>query len=201
MGAGDIQSSLCTTTSRRTARIRKAVTHLFARDSVKLQTLPLGGRPNYRSDSTGSTHIQKPEPALFHLPNAHTGWRRGILYCISTALLVLLCALAFMGWASARAMQSAGIPVLYRGDCKRSKNMSTAAHVVINALSTLLLGASNYCMHVASAPSRRDVDSMHSRKKVLDIGLNSVSNIFKLSWDRRIVWCLLGLSSIPLHLM
>lgn len=84
---------------------------------------------------------------------------------------------------------------------RRPKNISTAAHVAINALSTLLLGASNYCMHIVSAPSRRDIDKMHSRKKVLDIGLNSISNTFKLGWSRRAVWILLGLSSIPLHLM
>jgi hypothetical protein len=79
--------------------------------------------------------------------------------------------------------------------------MLTSTHVVINALSTLLLGASNYCMHIVSAPSRRDIDKMHARKKVLDIGLNSVSNTFKLGWNRRVVWVLLELSSIPLHLM
>ena len=56
-------------------------------------------------------------------------------------------------------------------------------------------------MHIVSAPSRRDIDKMHSRKKVLDIGLNSISNTFKLGWSRRAVWILLGLSSIPLHLM
>lgn len=36
---------------------------------------------------------------------------------------------------------------------------------------------------------------------MLDIGLNSISNTFKLGWSRRAVWILLGLSSIPLHLM
>jgi hypothetical protein len=56
-------------------------------------------------------------------------------------------------------------------------------------------------MHIVSAPSRRDIDKMHARKKVLDIGLNSVSNTFKLDWNRSVVWVLLGLSSIPLHLM
>lgn len=93
------------------------------------------------------------------------------------------------------------LAVLFRGDCKTSKEISTIAHVAINALSTLLLGASNYCMHIASAPSRHDVDKFHLKKKALDIGLNSVSNVSKLGWNRRFVWCILGLSSIPLHLM
>lgn len=61
------------------------------------------------------------------------------------------------------------------------RNMSTAAHVAINALSTLLLEASNYCMHILTASSRRDIDRMHSAKKVLDICLNSVSNMFNLA--------------------
>lgn len=106
-----------------------------------------------------------------------------------------------MGWVSTQSKQSAGIAVLYRGGCNQSKNISSAAHVAINVLSTLLLGASNYCMHILSAPSRRNINKMHSAKKVLDIGLNSVSNMFKLAWDRRVVWCLLGLSSLPLHLL
>jgi hypothetical protein len=166
-----------------------------------LQTVSLGGIPDYGNDSSDSDYIEKSDHAPATLSKRHTGWRRGIIYCIATACLVLLCVLAFTGWAAGLATESASIRVLYRGNCKTSKNMLTATHVAINALSTLLLGASNYCMHIVSAPSRRDIDKMHARKKVLDIGLNSVSNTFKLDWNRRVVWVLLGLSSIPLHLM
>jgi hypothetical protein len=166
-----------------------------------LQTVSLDGLPDYGNYSSDSDYIEKFDHAPATLSKRHTGWRRGIIYCIATACLVLLCVLAFIGWAVGLSTESAGIRVLYRGNCKTSKNMLTATHVAINALSTLLLGASNYCMHIVSAPSRRDVDKMHARKKVLDIGLNSVSNIFKLGWSRWVVWVLLGLSSIPLHLM
>lgn len=181
--------------------IWRTLAKFFCRDATELQTVSLGGLFDYRNDSSNSDYIEKSDHAPATIPKRHTGWRRGIIYCIATACLVLLCVLAFIGWAAGLSTESAGIRVLHRGNCKTSKNMLTSTHVVINALSTLLLGTSNYCMHIVSAPSRRDIDKMHARKKVLDIGLNSVSNTFKLGWNRRVVWVLLGLSSIPLHLM
>ncbi|KAH7405997.1 hypothetical protein DE146DRAFT_787173 [Phaeosphaeria sp. MPI-PUGE-AT-0046c] len=171
------------------------------KNDVALQTLQVAGPNEHHGDYPSAHALEKPDLSSSKPLGIHTGWRRGILYCICTALVVLAFSLVFMGWAMTRTMEGSNLPVLYRGNCKSSRNISTAAHVAINVLSTLLLGASNYCMHIASAPSRHDINMFHSKKRVLDIGLNSVSNMFKLGWDRRIVWCILGLSSIPLHLM
>lgn len=91
--------------------------------------------------SLGLHHDEILKSTVTNSLNAHTGWRRGILYCKITALLVLLCALAFIGWADGFPMESGGIRTIFMGSCKTSKNISTAVHVVINALSTLLLGA------------------------------------------------------------
>ncbi|KAH7132548.1 hypothetical protein B0J11DRAFT_230512 [Dendryphion nanum] len=129
------------------------------------------------------------------------GWRRGVIYCIATSLFVLSFTLTFVVWAATQHKTGSGIVLLFQGSCKKSKRMSIGFHLIINVLSTLLLSASNYCMHVVSAPSRQDIDRMHASKITMDIGLNSFGNILKLPWNRRILWALLGLSSIPLHLM
>jgi hypothetical protein len=73
--------------------------------------------------------------------------------------------------------------------------------LVINALSTILLAAGNYCMQLLSSPSRQEIDWHHARKRVLDIGLNSWSNVFKVAWPKGIAWCILAMTSIPLHLL
>ncbi|CAI6341145.1 unnamed protein product [Periconia digitata] len=132
---------------------------------------------------------------------SYSGWQKGIIYCIAAAMLVMLLTVSFLVWASTQSMLGAAVAIIFEGDCVEAKDLSTASHVVINILSTLLLGASNYCMHIACSPSRRDIDRMHARKKTLQIGINSVSNVFKLPWNRRIAWCILGLSSIPLYLI
>jgi hypothetical protein len=163
--------------------------------------VPVTGDHEYNGHYSDSGSLEGTGHSASKQPDFHTGWRRGILYCIATSLVVLAIALAFIGWAITKKTEGSGLLVLFRGDCKTSKNISTIAHISINALSTLLLSASNYCMHIASAPSRQDVDKFHLKKRVLDIGLNSVSNVFRLGWNRRIVWCVLALSSIPLHLM
>ena len=73
-------------------------------------------------------------------------------------------------------------------------------HMVINILSTSLLGASNYSMQCLSAPTRRDIDKAHSKRTWLDIGIPSYRNLAGISRLRLGLWCLLALSSIPLHL-
>lgn len=74
---------------------------------------------------------------------------------------------------------------------------------MINVLSTVLLSGSNYCMQVCSAPTRRDIDLAHSSAtaKWLDIGVPSLRNLKHISLRKRALWCLMGLSSLPLHLL
>jgi hypothetical protein len=73
--------------------------------------------------------------------------------------------------------------------------------LLINALSTILLSASNYTMQCLSAPTRSEVDDAHSTGKWLDIGVPSVRNLGRIARKRVILWWLLGASSLPLHLL
>ena len=79
--------------------------------------------------------------------------------------------------------------------------MSLWLHLAINVLSTLLLGASNYCMQCLTSPTREEVDRAHSRHIWLDIGIPSVRNLRRVSWYKIILWWLLAISGIPLHLL
>ncbi|KAF3005003.1 hypothetical protein E8E13_008650 [Curvularia kusanoi] len=85
-------------------------------------------------------------------------------------------------------------------DCDEARQMNTGLHLLINALSTILLGSSNYCMQCLSAPTRKEVDRAHAQRRSLDIGVLSVSNLLRINRKRAVMWAILGLTSIPLHL-
>ena len=94
-----------------------------------------------------------------------------------------------------------GLGTLQDGSCKRTAALTLWAHVAINILSTLLLGASNYSMQCLSSPTRSEINKAHGKGVWLDIGVPSVRNLRRLSIARVTLWWLLAISSIPLHLM
>lgn len=94
--------------------------------------------------------------------------------------------------------------ILFDGNCDRARKLNSGLHLLINVLSTVLLSSSNYCMQCLSAPTRKEVDDAHSKGKWLDIGVQSVHNlrmIYNTDRKRAVVWFLLGISSLPLHLL
>jgi hypothetical protein len=134
------------------------------------------------------------------------GWRFAILAHIGAASTVLILNLIFVIVGESRngfprIETNGGRRAIYRGSCETTKKLSIAVHLVINIFSTILLGASNYCMQCMSAPSRNEVDEAHASASWLHIGSPSIRNLFKISRQRVIIWLLLGLSSIPLHLL
>ena len=94
-----------------------------------------------------------------------------------------------------------GLGTLGAGEAGSMKNLGLSYHVLINILSTGLLTSSNYCMQILSAPSREKLDLAHARNTWLDIGIISFRIQAYLDRLRMILWCLLGLSSWPLHLL
>jgi hypothetical protein len=94
-----------------------------------------------------------------------------------------------------------GVVSMYEGSCSWVKNIDIGAHLLINVLSTLLLGASNLCMQLLAAPTRDEVDDAHESKRWLDIGVPSWRNLKSIRHTRRVIWFVLGLSSVPLHFM
>jgi hypothetical protein len=90
---------------------------------------------------------------------------------------------------------------LFTGDCVTANRLDSGLHVVINLLSSLLLGASNLCMQLLSAPTRAEIDKAHKRRIWLDIGIPSVKNLKYIAAKRKVVWIFLALASLPLHFL
>ena len=56
-------------------------------------------------------------------------------------------------------------------------------------------------MQILSAPTKKEIDGAHVKNRWLDIGVPSLRNLKAVATRKVIIWWLLGLSSIPLHLM
>lgn len=104
-------------------------------------------------------------------------------------------------WASVSFGLEGGIGTAYTGSCVVVDAWSFWLHILINALSSALLSASNYTMQCVTAPTRRECDLAHARGDWLDVGVPSVRNLVRISWQRRIMWALLALTSTPIHLL
>jgi hypothetical protein len=129
------------------------------------------------------------------------GWPAGALGCAILAFIALLINLAILFWTLKAFKLTHGIAQVFSGNCLQTEKINTWLHLGINAVSTMLLSSSNYCMQILSAPTRKDIDKAHARKKWLDIGIPSVRNLTNVAIKKTVLWWLLALSSIPLHLM
>lgn len=56
-------------------------------------------------------------------------------------------------------------------------------------------------MQVLVAPTRGELDRAHSKGDWMDVGVASIRNLFKISWNRTLLWGILALSSVPIHLL
>jgi hypothetical protein len=135
------------------------------------------------------------------LPAIDNSPRTSLLACAALSFFVLAINIGVIAWASTCPSSDDGTQILYRGSCSTTSKANITAHVLINILGTLLLGASNYSMQMAIAPSRADVDKAHKKRRALTIGVPSLRNFDSVSFPRRVCWVLLALSSIPLHLL
>jgi len=90
---------------------------------------------------------------------------------------------------------------IFRGDCQKASRLNSSIHVLINLLSSLLLSASNLCMQLLAAPTRKEVDQAHQKFVWLDIGIPSLRNVRHIAKKRQAVWWILALSSLPLHFL
>lgn len=89
---------------------------------------------------------------------------------------------------------------MFLGSCATAKKLNLWLHLLINILSTLLLGASNFCMQLLVAPTRHEVNKAHERAFWLDIGTSSVKNLRRIARKSMLTWLCLGFSSALLHL-
>lgn len=139
---------------------------------------------------------------MVRLNNTGTAnFKRGITFCLGLAIFIFCINLALTIWSCTGEATDEGTRVLQQGSCRSASRTNTAVHVLINALSAVLLAASNYCMQICIAPSRADIDKAHASRRWLSIGVPSLRNFNHVSPLRRACWALLCISSLPLHLI
>lgn len=127
------------------------------------------------------------------------GWRFGVLMCGVSALLVFTINLSSFIWSIVRhgLGRRDGMQTLFEGDCTTASKLNTGIHFLINALSTILLSSSNYCMQCLSAPTRKELDDAHSKGRWLDIGVMSTRNLRSIA-TKRVASLSTCCSSLPL---
>ncbi|KAJ5150526.1 uncharacterized protein N7500_010715 [Penicillium coprophilum] len=134
-------------------------------------------------------------------------WIKGVVLCsrivggvlaLNIILTVIAAGLAYSGDSE----ETFSFASLYTGKCSTSKNWTTGLHLLINILSTALLGASNYCMQCLAAPSREQVDKAHSQKTWIRIGVPNIMDLLRYqTGKRRILGSILLITSLPIHLI
>ncbi|KAL1629800.1 hypothetical protein SLS56_005196 [Neofusicoccum ribis] len=168
------------------------------------RSLPAGGffddsrsalvAPDERSETPSTGVVQRDASTRFP-----QGWRFGATFSATGAACVLLVNFTVAIWAYFKAgKRSDGY--IYEGNCGKVDRVSTGVHLLINVLSTLLLGSSNYIQQCLSAPTRREVDLAHLKGIWLEIGQPSLRNLRFVPRWKLLMWILLALSSLPLHL-
>lgn len=130
-----------------------------------------------------------------------SGWRTGAYSAASIALCSLLINIAAAVWLSRHPNADSNLVEVFNGDCNAVSHMDIWVHLLINAISTLLLGGSNYCMQCLCAPTRAEIDAVHPKGVFLDIGVPSYRNLKYIARPRHVLWWALALSSLPLHLL
>jgi len=130
-----------------------------------------------------------------------SGWRRGSLIAASATWTVFIINISIFIWMWSSSSIKGGNGVAFRGSCKTSNALDIFIHLLINILSTCLLGASNYCMQCLNALARDQIDKAHSKGKWVDVGVPSLRNLRFMTKGNVLMWSLLALSSIPLHLL
>lgn len=140
-------------------------------------------------------------PILRRLP---TGWKLGSTGAAVLTFVILIANISVTAVSYSKIRQrgyKTSVAPIRTGDCEDIKELGIVIHLVINILSTLLLGASSYCMQCVSAPTHKDVDRAHANGSWVDIGIPSFRNLRFISRRRLFVWICLCLTSLPLHLV
>ncbi|CAG8889269.1 unnamed protein product [Penicillium egyptiacum] len=179
--------------------------HGVSSTQTEKSSLKFSHRIEGQENMEENTEAQVIEHESSNPPKPH--WINGVLLCAKASAVMLLLNLIFIAVAaglSNRNPENGGfssIQVMYQGSCALSKRWNIALHLIINVLSTGILGASNYCMQSLVAPSREEVDKYHAQGRWLDIGSSSVRNLFVIGRPRLSLWLVLLITGTPFHLL
>lgn len=130
-----------------------------------------------------------------------TGWRMGTLVCLSAVSLCLIVETILLLAALSVSMGGFGSGLLYKGSCSRVKNLTIWLLFPLNIVATVLISTSNYVMQVMAAPDRKEVDYAHSLATSITIAGMRFRNLQFGGRPRRLIWWILGISSLPIHVL
>lgn len=155
------------------------------------------------SSGPARSYSEVVDDAAAHKVKARSGWRVGIMFCCVAISVCLIAETVLLIWASVRSSGAKGSGLIYAGHCQRVRSMEVWLLLPLNIAATVIVGTSNYVMQIMSAPTREQIDTAHSFAKpiaVAGIKFNDMRNNHGGNL-RRAIWWLLGLSSIPIHLL
>jgi hypothetical protein len=129
------------------------------------------------------------------------GWQAGLLRAFLLSLIALIVNISVYAWLFRTYEASSGTATIQQGSCRTIRATNTGVHAALNVLSTMILGASTYAMQGMTAPTRVEVDAAHAKGKWMEIGTQSVRNLFYVRRRNTWVWILLAITSLPFHLL
>lgn len=203
---------------------RTALCKLCRRDGSRAR-LTCSSRRDSGDSSVGNTYSQKCVNSMRQLfksafaslhghpkPLPHkarkkrfSGWRMGVFFGCCMSLFVLCCNIALLVIGTTKTSgyndSESGIVTLLYGDETAITRYNIGFHILINFFSSALLAGSNYTMQVISSPTREEIDKAHRQQDWLSIGLLSPRNWKRIARKRALLCLILGLSSVPLHLL
>ncbi|KAF2442490.1 hypothetical protein P171DRAFT_365159 [Karstenula rhodostoma CBS 690.94] len=151
----------------------------------------------------GNSHLHWPDSELTKVTSNSRfhGWRVGVLFGVVSSATILCFNMAVLAFvASTKHGFEGGFAEPFNLEAHKLSRLSTLIHVLINALSTILLAASNFTMQVISSPTRDDLDKAYKSGEWFDVGVLSIRNLKQIPRRRLAICIVLGLSPIPLHL-
>lgn len=128
-------------------------------------------------------------------------WGMSVTLGAIAAIVVLCINLALLIWSTRSLAIEDGTAIIFIGSCDKKRLINLLGHLLINILSSLLLTASNNCMQCLTAPTRKDAGRAHAIGKTLEVGVHSLRNLRFIPAHHLLLWALLGLTSVPIHLL
>lgn len=133
--------------------------------------------------------------------NWRSGWRRtAVINTIAVTVFTVFIAI-LLAWSISQSGYGVDSNLIFfDGDCAKSTSINLWLHLLLNTCSTGVIASSNFFMQVLSSPTRREIDKSHRESTAMEIGVPSLSNIFRVAWWKGICWLFFFGSSIPIHL-
>ena len=133
-------------------------------------------------------------------------WQDPVRLCLWGNMAVLIINIIFtiaaLGVsASKHSSLGFGSITLYQGSCSTTRDMKIGLHLLINVLSVTMTATSSYCCTILMAPSRTDVDCVHSKGTWLSVGVSSWRNFRHLRKSNQVLWSLLLFTSLMMQMM